>query len=439
VPDEAVSPLFFPQPAYALIIGISEYAHCQPADDKNLLEPENFRALNFAAKDAEDFATFLRENGFLPDNIVLLRNEEATLKNIKIEFAKVIAACKAADANEPLVILYFSGHGFAEDENQHYLVPYDGERNQLFATAMSNGEFNSLLEGVKTPKLVAFLDCCRAGGMVGMESKGAKGQAAPVSYDFPRGLGGGSGRIVIASCKRGEESYESGGNGIFTGKLLELLGGRSPHFADEEIRIFPLYERLRDEVFKAAGEKHGKRQEPQINRADEATGIVLAINQKAKRLREDREKGDRERREGFLIAVITKLRDMSTLGPASTIAWKLDRYVRRRISEEGNEPLYRLFDENLGIWNPGDWFIVDTCCKILFDVHAEVIETIRSKSKVGSSAGPLDRLEPASRPSLVNPPSPHEPSAPPPLSDQQTLRRTPESELRTAKLDRTKE
>ena len=282
MPDEAVSPLFFPQPAYAVIIGISEYEHSQPADDTSMLDPKNFRALKFAAKDAEDFATFLRGNGFLPDNVILLPNEKATFKNIKIEFGKLIEFCEAPDAKEPLVIVYFSGHGFAADRNHHYLVPYEGERNQLFATAISNEDFNSLLERVNTHKLVVFLDCCHAGGVVGVESKDAKGEAALEHYDVARGLGGGAGRIVVASCKRGQESYESDGNGIFTAKLLELLGGQSPYFADqEEIGIFPLYERLRQEVLKAADKKHKKPQEPQINQASETTGIVLAINQES--------------------------------------------------------------------------------------------------------------------------------------------------------------
>ena len=67
-----------------MIVGISEYEHSQPADDKSVLEPQNFRALNFAAKDAEDFAKFLTGNGFLPDNVTVLCNEDATTKNVKI-------------------------------------------------------------------------------------------------------------------------------------------------------------------------------------------------------------------------------------------------------------------------------------------------------------------------------------------------------------------
>ena len=357
MPDEPVSPLFFPQPAYALIVGISEYEHSQPADDKSVLEPQNFRALNFAAKDAEDFAKFLTGNGFLPDNVTVLCNEDATTKNVKIAFKKLSDACKAPDSKEPLVIVYFSGHGSAEDESHHYLIPYEGERNELYATAISNEVFNSFLEDVKTHKMVVLLDACHSGALVGTESKDARGQ--PLKYDALRGLGGGSGRAVIASCARNEKSYEFGGNGIFTGKLLELLGGESPHFAhQEEISTFFLYERLREEVLSAAHEKHKKKQEPQI--AAEGTGIVLAINQKVRSERVARETATREKRERFFTDVITQLGSMSTEGhPVNVIAWKLERYVRKQISDEGHEPLYKAFNQNLAIWLPGDDFIVD--------------------------------------------------------------------------------
>jgi len=429
-----------------LIVGISEYEHSQPADEIRVLEPENFRALKFAAKDAEDFATFLGNNGFLPDNIVLLCDKEATATNIKIKFKWLIDACKAARSKNPLVIVYFSGHGSAENEDEHYLIPYEGMRNQLFGTAIPNKFFNSLLDDVNTDKLIVFLDCCHAGGLVGVEPKGAKGQE--LGYDFTRGLGGGGGRIVMASCKRGQESYESDGNGIFTGKLLELLGGESPHFAEEEeIGIFPLYEKLREEVLRAAEEKHGRRQEPQINQAIETTGIVLAINQRVKDAREAREElrkaqeeEDLKRRMAFLSEVTKLLQSMATRGQATTIAWKLKRYVREQICEEGNDQLYAAFDESLESW-PGSDKIAFQCCIMLFDLHKEVIEAIQLNTKIESSARPVDRLEVALQPSLVSPPGPNAPPLPPPPApasapNKPTSRRSSESELRTAQVEK---
>ena len=438
MPDEPVSPLFFPQPAYALIIGISDYQHSQPADDKSLLEDKNFRALKFAAKDAEDFEVFLKENGFVPDNIVLLRNEEATLKNITIEFGNLIRACKAPNTDGPLVIVYFSGHGCAEDDNSHYLVPYDGERDHLFGTAIPNEAFNSLLDKLATNQLVVFLDCCHAGGMAGAESKGARGEAAPaVSYDFKSGLGEGAGRFVIASCGRGQESYESGGNGIFTRKLLDLLGGQSPLFANEEkIEVFPLYQGLKKEVSKAAHEIHGKQQLPQINQAKEATGIVLAINQKARRAREEREREDRQKRDAFFKAVTAQLRRMSksTPGSARTIAYILHSYVSEGQREEENEGIYSVFDHHLQKWAPGVDNVV-LCCKVLFFEYNQGSDEMPLDSGVETAAKPLDRLETAPRTSLVSPPPPKELSVPPLPPAPQPPRRTPESELRTIKLD----
>jgi caspase domain-containing protein len=429
------SSLFFLQPAYALIIGVSEYQHSQPADDKSLLEPQNFRALKFAAKDAADFATFLELNGFLPDNVSLLCDKEATTKNIKIAFRKLSDTCRATGPEKPLVIVYFSGHGSADEKDDHYLVPYEGERNCLYATAISNEEFNSLLGDINTDRMVVFLDACHSGALAGAESKDARGQ--PLKYDSLRGLGGGSGRFVVTSCRRDQESYESDGNGIFTGKLLELLGGASAHFAElEEIGVLPLYERLREEVDQAAYEKHKKRQEPQINATD-ATGIVLAINQDIRSGRLARDEAARQRREVFFNEVIAQLKNMSTRGrPAATIAWKLERYVCKQISDEGHEPLYIAFNENLEMWFPGDHFIVVQCCEIMFDKNNEVNEAIRRRN-VESSKKPVDKLELAPPPSLGTAPNSSAPLAPlPSVPDKQTLRRMPESALRTVQMEK---
>ena len=214
MPDEALSPLFFPQPAYALVIGITKYGHSQEPDDDKKLEANNFRNLKFAAKDAENFFDFLITHGFIPDNVTPLYNEHATRANIRSAFKKLMAACKAPDAKQPLVIVYFSGHGWADDDDKCYLVPHEAQRDQLFETAIAHQEFNSLLEEVSTNKLVVFLDACHAGAFGGVETEGAKGEAAGAKkYDF-RGLGGGASQIVIASCSRGQNSYELDGNGI---------------------------------------------------------------------------------------------------------------------------------------------------------------------------------------------------------------------------------
>ena len=445
--DDAFSPALFRGPAYALVIGISTYKYGQDPDDGKSLGHKHFRNLKVAAKDAEDFANFLRSHGFIPNNVTLLPDDQATARDIKIAFRRLSESCNDPDAKDPLVIVYFSGHGMAEDENRHYLVPWEGERDEPAATAVSNEDFNGLLDGLNTKRLVVFLDACHSGGMVGAERKRAKDGALP-EYDS-RGLGGGGGRIVIASCKRGQQSYESGKNGIFTGKLLGLLSGESPYFKDkEEIELLDLYGQLRKEVDRAAQQEHKQKQEPQINEVKESTGIVLAINERAiKKRREEEQRANEQKIEEdrqafenmqkFLDSINDQLRRMSNpalmTGSIASILriYTHEDYDDRKRTFDKHVQFFTVFEEHLGLWHPGD--DVDVCCQLLISEYAEATRARRASPRADTqappkptdkeSSGPVDRMEHAPRNTVVGPQDPNTLVTPSATSVQQSSNR----------------
>ena len=84
--------------SYALIIGIDKY--------------QNVRSLDYAVKDAEDIQSMLVDKfHFEQDNIVILKNEEATKTSIIQEFSNIT---KKAGENDR-VLIFFAGHGDTED------------------------------------------------------------------------------------------------------------------------------------------------------------------------------------------------------------------------------------------------------------------------------------------------------------------------------------
>src|SRR5579883_2180628 len=110
---------------WALVIGISEFAN------KKL-------NLQYPAKDARDFATYLtNEAGFAPDHVKLLTNQDATEKRILSELGNKWLPHVANP--DDLVVLFISTHGSGAELDvggQNYLLAYDTDVDDLYSTAI---------------------------------------------------------------------------------------------------------------------------------------------------------------------------------------------------------------------------------------------------------------------------------------------------------------
>jgi hypothetical protein len=398
---EGYSDSFYKGPAYALVIGISKYEHGQ---EKGIeLASNEFPHLNLAAKDAEDFVNFLKHNGFIEYNVEPLYNGQATLTKIKSEFDKLrlkCKECKESGTQDPLVIVYFSGHGWVDADNRHYLIPYDAQRDDLYATALWNKHFRDYLEALETSRLVVFLDACRSGG-IGTER--AKGVSPP--YDFHRDLGDGTGRYIIASCKPEQYSWELEKNSIFTGHLLELLDGETDAFdifEKDEIDLFNLYTVLRDKVKSTAQEKLKQVQEPIADIAG-GTGIVIAINKRRKRIRikKEEEQQIRQKRHKFL-AIICATIDEQRAKQGIIIKLKLSDYVEKDKKDNGYDDFYSVFDYYVAELQEVDFeSLIADCCDMLFSAYDRAFASRRSL-KESRSQGPAGTETSAAEPSRTS-------------------------------------
>ncbi|HEV7398064.1 MAG TPA: caspase family protein [Pyrinomonadaceae bacterium] len=341
--SEEILDKFYDGPCHALVIGISEYP--QPPAAK---EGEHFTPLKHAAKDAEDFANFLLSNGVITYNVKALRNSEASRENIYTELAGLAERCANGAAN-PLVIVFFSGHGCASlDGTRNYLVPHDARRDRLPATAIRNDEFSRMLAEVPTDRMVVFIDACNSGD-IGME--GAKGaEAAAVLYSH-EGLGEGAGRYFFASCSPKEQSYEDVDNGIFTGNLLLLLKGETDDIPSEEINTSNLIDPLSERVKKRALEKYDRNQTV-THSVREGQGILLAINKRVRAARIQKSFEVIESKKKFLAALERGILT-SDSKTKRMLYQKLLRYVTDAHRDRGCDSLYELFDENFGLWEQG--------------------------------------------------------------------------------------
>src|SRR5262245_56865774 len=105
--EENVQQLF-KGPVFALVIGVSEYLFGSKGKDVPRIKRIN--DLEFAAKDAADFAELMKSEIGVPSTVYPLIANDATARNIREKFAQLKRECDAADP-KPLIFIFFSGHG----------------------------------------------------------------------------------------------------------------------------------------------------------------------------------------------------------------------------------------------------------------------------------------------------------------------------------------
>ena len=213
---------------WALVIGIGSFT------DKSI------KPLQYSAGDAEAFRGVLidpKRGGFKPENVKLLKNNEATLRGIK-ESLNWLARSAGAD---DLAVVYIASHGSSREldtAGANYILTHDTEVGEardpdaLYATALPMVELsNAVATRLKAQRTAIFIDTCYSGGAAaGSEAKPGKliapGVAtAGVSAETLEHMGQGSGRMIFAAARTDEESLESDDlkHGYFTYFLVQAL------------------------------------------------------------------------------------------------------------------------------------------------------------------------------------------------------------------------
>ncbi|HEY7546949.1 MAG TPA: caspase family protein, partial [Blastocatellia bacterium] len=215
---------------WVLAVGISKYPRLPGGQQ-----------LQFADRDAQDFAAVIKQRGADAANVRLLAGQEATVAAIKSAIGNWLA--RSATENDDVVI-FFSGHGLFERQyNESYLLAYDSDANDPFATAISVSDLaNALTRRVRARRIVILADAVRRD----LFPPDADGPAAATSFaqSFDSLASARPGLSVLLASGPGEFSREGrawGGHGVFTKQLLDALSGSADSNRDGEITA--------DEVF----------------------------------------------------------------------------------------------------------------------------------------------------------------------------------------------
>jgi uncharacterized caspase-like protein len=233
---------------WAVVIGINDY-------------PQLPR-LKYAVNDAREFHRFLIEKNRMPiNNVTLLLNDQATLKNLRSTLGTKL---KNAAGIDDMVIIFFAGHGATErdatsadgDGLEKYLLPWETDPADLYSTAMPMREIAHIFGRIRSDRLIFIADSCYSGASGG-RTISVTGTRANITDVFLERISGGRGKVIITASAANEVSVEKDElrHGVFTYYLLEGLRGAADFDRDGAITVDEAYSYVSEKVPRATGQE----------------------------------------------------------------------------------------------------------------------------------------------------------------------------------------
>lgn len=170
-----------------------------------------------------------------PGNVTLLTEKEATRDNVLTVLDAL--ATKANAHPDATAIVYFSGHGI--EKPAPYLIANGFDWDAMDSTAIHADIFTEKLRAIQSKKLLVLLDCCHAGAQGDVKAPRVK-TPIPLPESAIAEFNKGSGRVIIASSRKDEESLTGDPYSKFTVALLEGLSGYGAFEEDGLARVLDI-------------------------------------------------------------------------------------------------------------------------------------------------------------------------------------------------------
>ena len=245
--------------SWAVLIGINRYQH--PRIPK----------LRYAVNDAQAVERALLAQGFRPDRIFTLTDEKATKAAIERLLGDQLR--QQVGAKDRLLV-FFAGHGKTDPlrsgEEEGYLIPVDGDPNQLFSTAISMTALRQISDRLLAKHILYIVDACYSGYAIYNRS---------ISDDLLEEMVRKPAIQILTAGRQQDEAQERAGHGVFTEVLIRGLSGdafprekswvaleelglwvKQRVFAESNKKQLPQYGNLSGEgqfVFLKSGPTHG--------------------------------------------------------------------------------------------------------------------------------------------------------------------------------------
>ncbi len=210
------------QRTWVFVVGVLKWQH---RDMFNSFPQTNRR-------DAQ-LVEYFRAQGVPDDQIIFLKDTQATSRRVQYEFPAFLARARPGD----LLFFYYTGHGYkSEDERSTYFATYDaGESVGGWATDAIVRDIEKYFRGSRA---LLTADTCYSGSLAA--------QAQRIGH-----------RVSYASLTSSSSNQESTGNWTFTEMLLAGLRGKA--FADTnndgDVTLSELAEDIRQDMAFAEGQR----------------------------------------------------------------------------------------------------------------------------------------------------------------------------------------
>jgi hypothetical protein len=228
--------------AYALVVGIARYEHLRPLPDAIGADVSRVKAV------LED----PQRSGYV--RVRNLQNKEASSPRILSELAELTKVPATST-----VFLYFSCHGGRTRSGKHFLLSVESRYSNNdgeYHDAISGPDFTAALKAIPARRVLVFLDCCYAAGIVAKDAGEPVDTGEPqfekvgLTSEFsPETFQSGSGRVLLSAARPDEVAIILSGdaNSLFTTHLLEGLEGRAAD-TDGFVRVFELFNYVQSRV-----------------------------------------------------------------------------------------------------------------------------------------------------------------------------------------------
>jgi hypothetical protein len=255
-----------PDRRFALLIGTTNF---QDTRLNQLASPE---------VDVQALADVLRDpniGGYDDVNLLLNQSSLAISQAIEQFFNK--------KATTDLLLLYCSGHGVRDENEELYLAAQNTDLELLEATAVPSYFIKRRMDRSKSERQVLILDCCYSGSFLNGSKAAAVNEPIFADKVFK---GNGYGRVILTATGKTQLAWEGQRmmgqvqKSVFTEQLVKgLRSGEADQDWDGWIGLDELYRYVHDNMVKVGS---NQKQIPEMNVFNMKGKIILARNPRPK-------------------------------------------------------------------------------------------------------------------------------------------------------------